>query len=138
MDYGNIPFVLECKLDVLRLELLKRFSAISDRVYCLDSYSRIQFHLAAVIAQNFSNRLLAEADVILRKIDMDYSVLLPLMMGSLRKLESLPPIEAQTGPAVRGDFGVLNSHLKMCSHDSDIMNIYRLLSSRINPSFKHE
>lgn len=138
IQYGNIPFILECKTPELKVELLERFSKISSFVKCMDSLSRMKVHLAAVISQNFSNRLLAEADRILNQLDLDYKILLPLMEGALLKLSSVNPLNAQTGPAVRGDFEVLNSHLKMCSDDNDLKDIYRLISSRINPSFKNE
>ena len=135
IPYGNIPFILECESSDLRFELLDRFSKISSFVQCMDSVSRMKVHLAAVLSQNFSNRLIAEADGILKGLDLDYKILLPLMEGALLKLSSLHPLNAQTGPAVRGDFEVLNSHLKMCSGDNDLQEIYRLISSRINPSF---
>jgi predicted short-subunit dehydrogenase-like oxidoreductase (DUF2520 family) len=138
IPYGNIPFILECKNPELQVELQERFSKISSFVQSMDSLSRMKVHLAAVISQNFSNRLLAEADRILNQLDLDYKILLPLMEGALLKLSSVNPLNAQTGPAVRGDFEVLNSHLKMCSDDNDLKDIYRLISSRINPSFKNE
>ena len=138
MSYESIPFILECPVDALRNELSNRFQTISDAVVSMNSYQRMNVHLAAVIAQNFSNRMIVEADAILRNSGIDYSILLPLLSESLRKLERVDPQVAQTGPAVRGDFEVLNSHLKRCAVDQGLMALYQLISSRINPGFKHE
>jgi predicted short-subunit dehydrogenase-like oxidoreductase (DUF2520 family) len=138
MDYAGIPFILESGCDDLGGELSKIFSCISGKVILMDSESRMKVHLAAVIAQNFSNRLIAEADNILSGSGMDYTELLPLLSESLRKLYTVHPLEAQTGPAVRGDFEVLNSHLKRCAEDPGLKDLYQLISSRINPNFSHE
>ena len=138
MKYELTPFILECDCKELHDELKTRFSSISNRVITMDSAQRARVHLAAVIAQNFSNRMVAEADKVLRDSGFDYSILLPLLSESLRKLNSMHPEEAQTGPAVRGDFEVLNSHLKSCAVDPGLKELYQLISSRINPGFKHE
>lgn len=138
MNYDLTPLILECDCLELRHELFSRFSAVSNKLITMDSLRRKQVHLAAVIAQNFSNRMVAEAEKVLLDSGVDYSILLPLLSESLRKLHSVHPEEAQTGPAVRGDFEVLNSHLKSCASDPGLMELYQLISSRINPSFKHE
>jgi len=138
MKYDHIPFIIESENPGLRDELVLRFSPVSDKVVAMNSEMRRKVHLAAVVAQNFSNRMIAEADMILCGTGYDYTLLLPLLSESLRKLEWVNPIDAQTGPAVRGDFEVLNSHLKMCDGDEGLKELYRLISERINPLFKHE
>ena len=53
----------------------------------------------------------------------------PLIRTTVEKLEHLKPAQSQTGPAVRHDTQVIDSHLAML--DDDKRDIYRLISDSI-------
>jgi predicted short-subunit dehydrogenase-like oxidoreductase (DUF2520 family) len=53
----------------------------------------------------------------------------PLIRTSVEKLDHLTPAQSQTGPAVRHDTQVIDSHLAML--DGDKRDIYRLLTDSI-------
>jgi predicted short-subunit dehydrogenase-like oxidoreductase (DUF2520 family) len=61
-----------------------------------------------------------------------FEVLLPLIDETSAKVHMLTPREAQTGPAVRGDMAVVQSHLQALSEDKELNEIYALISNYIN------
>ena len=94
---------------------------------------RLTLHLAAVLANNFTNALYVTADEMLRnewKTD-GIKFLMPLIKQTVLKLEKLNPLAAQTGPAKRGDKQVMEKHLKLLSSKNDMKKIYKQLSDLI-------
>lgn len=131
--YAEIPFLIEGNSQKTQETLFRLAKKISGDVRFADSASRKTLHLASVFACNFSNCLIGIADRILRGKDMDYQILLPLLRQTISKLQHVSPIEAQTGPAVRKDFLVINAHIKMLEqsgHD-DWAEIYELITNQI-------
>lgn len=102
---------------------------LSDSVYEADSGLRKKLHIAAVFACNFTNYMYSIADSLLEKNDIPFSVLIPLIKETTRKITVAPPDKSQTGPAYRGDTGIIASHLSMLSGTDK--EIYELLSNAI-------
>jgi predicted short-subunit dehydrogenase-like oxidoreductase (DUF2520 family) len=69
------------------------------------------------------------ADEVLREAELPFDALLPLIRTTVDKLDRLSPAQSQTGPAIRHDNQVIESHLAML--DGDKREIYRLLSDSI-------
>lgn len=94
------------------------------------------YHAAAVIAGNFATLLLAEAGQVLEAAGVDAptarAMLAPLAVRSLLNAVD-DPVRALTGPAARGDQGVLDAH-RAALRDAglvDALAVYDLLSERI-------
>ena len=68
---------------------------------------------------------------ILSKSNIDFKVMLPLLKQTISKLSNLSPTQAQTGPAARRDYPVMENHLEMLSYDRELQEIYRLMSNHI-------
>jgi predicted short-subunit dehydrogenase-like oxidoreductase (DUF2520 family) len=114
------------------LQLLKAAAqTISPKVYEATSEQRQQLHLAAVFACNFTNHLYAIAGDLLKKADLPFEVLRPLIQETLDKTATLSPREAQTGPAIRNDRNVMEKQLLKLSDYPQWQEIYRLLSESI-------
>lgn len=131
VDFKEIPFFIEAnqREDV---ELLKSVaSVLSDKVFEADSVQRRSLHLAAVFACNFTNHMYVLTADLLEKYRLPFDVMLPLIDETARKVHELPPLAAQTGPAVRNDEEVMNKHLEMLSEWPEMKEIYRLLSESI-------
>lgn len=95
---------------------------------------RKRMHVASVFACNFTNYLWSVADRLLSDHDIPFDVLAPLLEVTLNKALTIGPKAAQTGPARRGDRGVIEAHLAML-HDGD-RDIYRLLSEEILKAYE--
>ncbi len=108
---------------------------LSDKVFCADSKQRAQLHIAAVFACNFTNAMYGVAQRLLAEEGIPFEVLFPLIDETAAKVHALAPNEAQTGPAVRGDKTVMQSHMEALAHDKELSKIYELISNYI---YKHK
>lgn len=69
---------------------------------------------------------------LLKKYQLPFEVMLPLIDETARKVHELEPRLAQTGPAVRYDENVINSHLQMLADEPEMQEIYKLISKNIH------
>ena len=97
-----------------------------------NSKRRAQLHIAAVFACNFTNAMYNAAQHLLAEEGIPFEVLLPLIDETAAKVHTLAPHESQTGPAVRGDKAVMQSHMKALSNDKELSEMYELISNYIN------
>ncbi|MCE2612361.1 DUF2520 domain-containing protein [Flavobacteriaceae bacterium D16] len=134
VDFSQVPVCVEAeKQEVLDI-LLALGNSISETCIPIDSDQRKALHLAAVFANNFTNHLLHRASVICEEYNLPFSLLKPLIGETINKLDSLSPLEAQTGPARRGDKDTQQEHMKLIS-DMQGREIYRILSQAIGDTY---
>jgi len=131
LNYMEIPFFIEGNDTECEDILLNLARSISQNVRTADSTTRKMLHLAAVFACNFTNRLVGIADYLLKHNGLDYTVMLPLLKQTVEKLHSVSPDMAQTGPAARKDYAVINAHLRMLDGDPGLKRIYKELTDQI-------
>lgn len=131
VDFEEIPFFIEAAREEDSGLLKSIASVLSDKVFEADSRQRQSLHLAAVFACNFTNHMYVLTADLLKKYDLPFEVMLPLIDETARKVHELSPLEAQTGPAVRYDENIMNKHLEMLSDEPGMREIYRLLSENI-------
>lgn len=131
VNFRPIPCFLEAS-DSQTLELLRHLAAsISDHVEMADSEKRKKLHLAAVFACNLTNHCYRLAERVLEAEQIDFRLYLPLIHETANKVTTLSPKEAQTGPMVRYDTGVMNRQLELIS-DERTRQIYRLMAESIH------
>lgn len=129
VNVGEIPFFIEGN-EVASLEKIKEVALrISPIVKIADSDSRKRIHASAVFACNFVNHLWSIADDILKKGNLEFELLIPLLKETLAKIAKVSPCDAQTGPARRGDVKTMMGHMALLEEDQK--EIYRLLSRSI-------
>jgi len=133
VDFKSIPFCLEAsnKDDLALLESLA--NALSDKVYFINSTQRKQIHVAAVFVNNFTNHLYQISNNICEVHGITPALLHPLLLETAKKALEIPAIEAQTGPARRGDIEIINKHLSILSDNNK--EIYKLLSKSIAQTY---
>lgn len=131
IQYSEIPFFIEGNDSTTELKLKGLAHLISDNIISADSADRKRLHIASVFACNFTNRLMGIAKEILSESGIDFRVMLPLLRQTISKLDNMTPEEAQTGPAVRNDFGVMDAHIKMLEGDQELQQLYRIFSNQI-------
>lgn len=130
VDMSEVPFFLEASNRADLAKAREMALKVSSKVYEADGAVRARMHAAAVFGCNFVNHLWAIADDILRReTGTDISVLEPLLRETLRKAMQVRPTDAQTGPARRGDRGVIARHQQLLRPDE--ADLYGILSDHI-------
>ena len=136
LDWTQVPVFIEGCSNT-ELEIIRKLALdLSPDVTPLSSKGRKKLHIAAVFACNFTNRMYAISEQLLAEEGIPFSVMLPLVRETARKVEAMSPLKAQTGPAVRGDRKVVNEHLDLLKDNPEFADIYRLISTDINKELK--
>lgn len=130
VDFHKIPLCLESEQDNDYKILEETAKAISLLLYTIDSKQRQALHVAAVFVNNFTNHMYTIGDQICNKNGIPFDILKPLIQETADKIELLPPIEAQTGPAKRKDQQTIERHLNFLTNDTQ-KAIYTLLTQSI-------
>lgn len=131
ISFEEIPLFIEANNREDEYVLEELGAALSTKVVRLPSEKRYRLHLAAVFACNFVNYMYANAAEILEKEGLPEHYLLPLIEETASKIKSLPPREAQTGPAVRYDTNIIDKHLELLNDDPEKEALYREITRRI-------
>ena len=130
LDFSNIPICIEANNKEFELKIKQLANCISNRVICMTSKQRKQLHIAAVFSANFSNHMFSIAEDLLNRSDVKFSILLPLIHQTIKKLEKNKAKNVQTGPARRKDTAIIQDHLTNIQ-DKDIREIYQKISENI-------
>ncbi|MDQ4142024.1 MAG: DUF2520 domain-containing protein [Bacteroidota bacterium] len=131
IDLKQTPIGLEAS-NPTDLSLLKKLAeSISSQVIELPTEARKTIHLAAVFACNFTNHLLGISQELLEKHQLNFTVLHPLITGTLQKAFTHSPFQVQTGPAVRFDQNILAQHQQLLQHHPNYLAIYISLTESI-------
>ena len=125
----NITTFIEGCGDAVTAQIEKVAAMVSDKVVYATSEQRCSLHVAAVFACNFPNAVYNMAYELMQRNGLPFDAMLPLIDEAARKVHRMSPLEAQTGPARRGDENVMNAHKSML--DSELANIYETLSNYI-------
>lgn len=131
VDFQEVPIFIEGGSEPIEKELGVLAATISQKVHFATSASRKSLHLAAVFACNFTNHLWAITDDLLKKQGLSVNILGHLIQETADKALTIPPSEAQTGPAARRDYNIMDNHLKMLDKQPTYQQLYKLLSQSI-------
>ncbi len=129
VKFKNIPICIETEKDSDYKLLEKVAKSISKYIYAINSEQRKNLHVAAVFVNNFVNHLYKIGNDICDSHNVDFEILKPLIEETAKKIRSLPPKNAQTGPAKRNDKKTIAKHLKLLTKKQQKM--YTLLTDSI-------
>ncbi|MEI8114559.1 MAG: F420-dependent NADP oxidoreductase [Bacteroidia bacterium] len=131
IDFLDIPICIEANHPANLMKLQELASKLSSSVHQINSDDRKTLHLAALFANNFVNHFYSIGESLLQNKKLNFDLLKPLIRETAEKIESIPPADAQTGPAKRNDQIVINEHIKMLQDQPDLQKIYRLMTESI-------
>lgn len=128
-DFSTVPVFFEAHgIDDISAVYSLALS-ITSHVYETTQHDRERLHVAGVYACNFTNLMYTMAAELLQNTHIPFSALLPLIDETAAKIHALPPRDAQTGPACRGDENVMMHHQDLLDEEKRLL--YRLLSDAI-------
>ena len=129
VSLDDVHFFAEANNESTLNDLLEFGRLLSSHVIEADSDQRLQLHIASVFSCNFANHMWTLADEVLTAAGLPFDAMKPLIRTTVEKLDRLSPADSQTGPAVRHDTQVIDSHLAML--DGDKRDIYRMMTNSI-------
>lgn len=131
VDFLNIPIFIEAS-DPKTLCVLKEMAnAISQDVNIATSEQRKYLHIAAVFACNFTNYFYAIGEKILEDNNLSFDYLRPLILETALKAQKYSPATVQTGPAIRKDEKIMDSHLSLLESQPELQKFYQEISRSI-------
>jgi predicted short-subunit dehydrogenase-like oxidoreductase (DUF2520 family) len=133
--FSEIPICLETQhqSDYQILETVA--ISISQKVFSINSEQRKALHVSAVFVNNFVNHLYQIGNEICIENNIDFEILKPLILETSKKIETLSPKQAQTGPAKRNDNTTIESHLAFLNNENQ-KEIYKILTQSIQENGK--
>lgn len=132
IDISAVPFLITSENISFKKELIAFAKLLSEKVYEYTDEQRKHLHIAAVFVNNFSNHLFALAQDYCEKHQIDYQLLMPLIHETITKIDTILPKQAQTGPARRNDYEIIEKHSSiLINEDEHLFQIYKLLTDSI-------
>ena len=132
--FREIPCFVEASSEADLADIRMLAESISNHVVDCDSEKRKKMHLAAVLACNLTNHCYRLAERVLEQEHIDFDLFLPLIGETARKVKTMSPKDAQTGPMVRYDKNVMAMQMAMLS-DERTREIYRLMAESIHEDY---
>lgn len=130
-NFSTIPLCLEASNPTVLSQLYELAQKISSSIHVIASEERKTLHLAAVFVNNFVNHLYWAGAEILNQKGLEFNLLKPLISETAEKVQTMSPIDAQTGPAKRNDQLVISNHLLMLESQPELQKIYSFVSDSI-------
>jgi len=131
IELSTTPILIWGNNQYTEIKLIENAEKMSARVEVMNDNERKHLHLAAVIANNFSNHLWHIAEKYCHENKIDFSLLHPLLLEGVRKTIKIGAAKAQTGPAYRNDQKIIDSHLTMLQYNQALVDIYNILTKSI-------
>lgn len=125
------PFLVEGNSKETLHRIVAFARTISENVKEGTENDRLNYHIAAVFASNFTNHLFAVTEAFCEKERIDFRFLIPLINEVTQRINTNSPFDVQTGPAVREDIFTVNRHLQKLSSHADLKYLYLKLSESI-------
>lgn len=130
LTWSEIPILWEGNKKLVDEKLETLSQLLSPLAVQSDEKQRLSMHLAAVVVNNFTHHLYAEAHRFCKSKHVNFDLLIPLIEETTRKIKQLDPRESQTGPASRGDTQTIQRH-KMIPMTEELSDIYSLFTSQL-------
>lgn len=132
VDFGKVAIFVEGSSDEVTREVEALARRLTLKIFQCSSEMRRRVHLVNVISSNFANALWVSATELLRADGLRFvDVTMPLVEETIDKLRYMPPAEAQTGPARRGDRKTIDKHMQMLAQKPELAEACRVLTELI-------
>lgn len=136
IDFKEVPLLITSSSPEVGKTLMNLASQISDRAEFISDDQKSVLHVAAVMANNFTNYILAETYQYCKEYEVPFRLLVPLIEETFEKYTEGQIDDTQTGPAVRNDQITLKRHRQILRGNHDRRNLYNYLTNRIKDKHK--
>jgi predicted short-subunit dehydrogenase-like oxidoreductase (DUF2520 family) len=105
--------------------------SIAETVFEANDNTRLKYHLAATMVNNFTNHLFVMAESFCKNENISFALLQPLMEETVIRLRNESPSSLQTGPAVRKDISTLEKHRQLLMLYPALLEFYEKFTKEI-------
>ena len=127
----EIPFLVDGNNQETLHRILGFAKTLSKKVIEATDTERLNYHVAAVFVNNFTNHMYALAEIFCGQERLDFKTLMPLIDETNIRAKKVSPFLTQTGPAIRDDIYTLTRHLQALTVHPDLKYVYLKLSESI-------
>lgn len=133
----EIPFLVDGSNDFTTNSIFKLAKTISTNVAFGSDELRSKIHIAAVLANNFTNYLFALAEDFCMNEQIDFSILQPIISETANRLKYISPKNVFTGPAIRKDEITINKHIELLEKHPTIKPLYIFLTKSLEEYYQN-
>lgn len=137
ISFDKVPVCVEANSQEGEKALFHLAGQISSNVYLINSEQRKVLHMTAVFAGNFTNYMYTIAEELLQKHGIPFDLLKPLIRQTASNVRHTGLFSLQTGPAIREEFTVLETHRELLAEHAVFREIYDLVSKSIIKQKRH-
>jgi predicted short-subunit dehydrogenase-like oxidoreductase (DUF2520 family) len=134
ITWNEIPVFVEFQNkevnDTLVL-LCNKLGIKESNIKICNSEQRLNIHLAAVFANNFTQTCVAISSKLLTESGFDLEVMLPILQQMAKNWGGVDPVNAITGPAARNDVQTIKKHLLFLEKHPQYHDLYALFTEII-------
>jgi predicted short-subunit dehydrogenase-like oxidoreductase (DUF2520 family) len=128
---AEIPFLVDASDPESLQKLMALAKSMSTMVKRAGNEERQYYHLAAVMANNFTNHIFQMTEEFCQKKGIEFSLLQPLIGSAAQLLRTHSPSELATGPAMRGDSLTIQTHLALLHDFPALKALYECITHSI-------
>jgi len=137
INFQEVPIFITSDQTDTRNILLQLAKAISNKPIIIGDAKRSTLHIPAVIVNNFTNHLFAQARDLCDQNKLDFTLLLPLIKETIKRLEDgSHPKNHQTGPAIRDDQNTIKKHQQKLADSPSKLKLYNYITESIEEYYK--
>jgi len=137
INYSEIPIIVHYSNTNANHVVNELARTISSKVHILADTERRKMHLAAVVANNFTNHLLGLMKQFAQQNELDFALLKPIINSTIESAVEGDPLQLQTGPAIRRDHKTLQAHQQLLAGNKTLASVYEALTNSIQQSYKN-
>jgi predicted short-subunit dehydrogenase-like oxidoreductase (DUF2520 family) len=127
----EIPFVVDGSNEEVKTAIESFAAQFSAIVIQADDDEKRKLHVAAVFASNFVNHLYVLTENYCKKENIDFKLLVPLIIETAERIKKYSPSEVQTGPAIRGDSVTIDKQLHDLEKYPFLRKMYLIITNSI-------
>lgn len=131
-DYSKVPLCYFANTEKDKALLRQLGQQLQCRTFEVDDVKRAILHVNGVFVNNFTNYLYQISWEIMEKESLPFDLVRPLILETAQKVMDNPPLNMQTGPAIRGDKISIQRHLQYLEQWPGLEKIYEVLTNGIS------
>jgi len=127
----SIPVLIDGNNVATKKTLTEFATGFAENLQIANDTERLKLHVAAIFLNNFTNYVFTLLEGYLKKEELKFNILYPLIEETITRIKTNSPANLQTGPAVREDFVTIEKHKEILEGYPELKVLYNELTDCI-------